>query len=336
MNAVAQAAGVATSTVSRFVKGELQLVGETEERVLSAMSELGYSYPERTRRAAHAPSCTGVIAVMVPELRNSYYATFAEEAVQTIEALGFLPIVLSVGINAHQSKAYLEMLANGGLAGVVSIGTVRNGESRKVLLDKAIPLVIVDEAEGLHDPLNHQIQVDNYSGARQVVTYLTRIGHRRIAFVSGPRELSSVSERRRGYEDGMRAAGISVDDQFDLEGECSEDFGFAALTELLSFGRERPTAAFIAADEIAIGLLAAAHRLNVRVPEDLSVVGFDDIAAASRTVPTLTTVRTPVDKLAELAVLRLTDGIIGAQDATGGRSVVPVGLVVRDSSGPPA
>lgn len=335
MHAVAQAAGVATSTVSRFVKGELQLVGETEERVLSAMSELGYSYPDRPRLTG-TPSKTGLIAVVLPELRSSYYATFAENAVQAIEALGFVPIVLSVGIITHQSKTYIEVLAERGLAGVISIGTVRNGEMRQVLASKGVPLVIVDEACDVDSGVSHQILVDNYSGARQVVTYLTRIGHEKIAFVSGPREIAAVSERRRGYEDGMRAAGISLSDQFDLEGECSEDFGFATLTELLAFEGPRPTAAFIAADEISIGLLTAAHRLNVRVPGDLSVVGFDDILAASHTMPNLTTVRTPLDKLAELAVMRLSDAIAGIpQDEFGARSTVPVGLVVRESSGPP-
>ena len=334
LQAVANEAGVAASTVSRFVKGQLQLAADTERRVLQAMDDVGYQMPPMAR-GNHARTASGTIAILVPEI-DSYYSRFARLAVAAAEQVGLTPLVASVGLTSLQAGAYLRTLIAGGLAGVISIGTLHNEEARGLLKASSIPLVAIDEAETKARQPVQRVTIDNYSGARQVVTYLTRLGHRDIAFISGPREHAAVVDRRRGYEDGMRAAGLDFSEQFDLAGVCSEDFGFAALTYLLAFPGPRPTAVYVAADEIAVGVLNAADHLCLAVPEDVSIVGHDDIPIARRITPDLTTVHTPLDLVADAAVSAVFELI-----ATGARtalspSVVPVTLTLRGSSGPPA
>lgn len=335
LQAVAAEAGVAPSTVSRFVKGQLQLAEGTERRVIQAMETLGYRRPRLARPQA-APVAVRTIAVLVPEL-DSYYSRFSRLAVEAAEQVGLVPLVVSVGLTSLQAATYLRTLMVGGLAGVISIGTLRGGEARQLLREYAVPLVAIDEPGGGAVAPTQCINVDNYSGARQVITYLSRLGHRDIAFVSGPREHAAVADRRRGYEDGMAAAGLDHTVQFDLEGVCSEQFGFAALTSLLTFPGPRPTAVYVAADEIAAGVLNAAKHFRLAVPEELSIVGHDDIPIARRIVPGLTTVHTPLDVVADAAVSALFELIAGDGVSGDARtSVIPVTLTVRGSAAAPA
>ena len=336
LQAVAVEAGVATSTVSRFVKGELQLAEGTERRVIQAMETLGYRRPRPARPAA-APTDVRTIAVLVPEL-DSYYSRFSRLAVEAAEQVGLIPLVVSVGLTSLQAATYLRKLLAGGLEGVISIGTLRSEEARRLLSEHGVPLIAIDEPGGGGSIApTHCIRVDNYSGARQVITFLSRLGHRDIAFISGPREHAAVADRRRGYEDGMVAAGLDHTKQFDLEGVCSEDFGFAALTSLLAFPGPRPTAVYVAADEIAAGVVNAAKHFRLTVPEELSIVGHDDIPIARRTVPGLTTVHTPLDAVADAAVSALFELVAGDAVPEGAStSVIPVTLTVRGSTAAPA
>ncbi len=333
MGAVAAEAKVATSTVSRFLAGNLRVAPDTEERILAAIDRLGYDKPVTVRQHQTAPA-RRLVTIIVSDLGNAYYASFAEHTARAVEAAGYSPVTLSVSLTAADPLAGVQALIGAGVAGAISIGASRTAELRALLDDAGIPLVTVEEEHAGGGASSADIDLDNYSGARQVITYLTRLGHRDIAFISGPRDLAPVAARRRGYEDGLRAEGIDVASQFDLEGECSEDFGFAALTELLSFRGVRPTAVFVAADEIAVGVLNAASQLRLAVPEELSVVGFDDIPAASHVTPRLTTVHTPLTKLAEVASGALLGVLSGEAAEEGASTVVPVSLVVRESTAP--
>lgn len=328
MGAVASEANVATSTVSRFLAGNLRVAPETESRIREAIDRLGYQHEEPRGNTAER-SEPRLVMIVVSDLGNAYYASFAEHSARGLEAGGYSPVTLSIVPNSVDPLAGVRALLDAGVAGAISIGGAQTAELRALLIERGVPLVTVEE-----DPQAVRaacVDLDNYSGARQVITYLTRLGHREIAFISGPRDLAPVAARRRGYEDGLRAAGIEVDHQFDLEGECSEDFGFAALTELLSFPGERPTAVFVAADEIAVGVLNAASQIALPVPGELSIVGFDDIPAASHVTPRLTTVHTPLAKLAETATNALLS-VLSSGQAEGGPVVVPVTLVVREST----
>ena len=151
--------------------------------------------------------------------------------------------------------------------------------------------------------------------------------------MSGPAELASVQERRRGYEDALRKGGIDPAQQLVLAGHFTEQFGMSALPRLLA-GPQPPTAAFVASDYIALGMLSAAETHGVRVPGDLSVVGFDDIRFSQYVRPRLTTIRSPLERLARVGVELLFERLAGA-DSGARTEVLPVELVIRESAGPP-
>ena len=150
---------------------------------------------------------------------------------------------------------------------------------------------------------------------------------------SGPAELGSVTERRRGYCDALVKAGIDPEAQLNLPGHFTEQFGASALPRLVS-APEPPTAAFVASDYIALGMLSAAETHGVRVPADLSIVGFDDIRFSQYVRPRLTTIRSPLERLAQIGVELLFDRLAG-EDSGVRTEVLPVELIVRESAGPP-
>jgi DNA-binding LacI/PurR family transcriptional regulator len=175
--------------------------------------------------------------------------------------------------------------------------------------------------------------MDDYAGGYQATSYLAALGHRKIAFVSGPAELGSVQERYRGYLDALAKAGIDASGQVCLDGQFTEQFGMSALPHLIA-PADPPTAAFVASDYIALGVLSAAETHGIRVPEDLSIVGFDDIRFSQYVRPRLTTVRSPFDRLAQVGVELLFERLAD-RDAPARTEVLPVELVVRESAGPP-
>jgi len=177
------------------------------------------------------------------------------------------------------------------------------------------------------------VVMDDYAGGYQATSYLVALGHRRIAFISGPAELASVQERRRGYEDALRKGGLDPDQQLSLAGQFTEQFGMSALTRLLA-APQMPTGAFVASDYIALGMLSAAETHGVRVPGDLSVVGFDDIRFSQYVRPRLTTIRSPVERLAQVGVELLFERL-AARDTAARTEVLPVELIVRESAAPP-
>ena len=192
--------------------------------------------------------------------------------------------------------------------------------------------MVVDEPIAGLPPV-HTVVMDDYAGGYQATSYLAALGHRKIAFVSGPAELGSVQERYRGYLDALAKAGIDASGQVCLDGQFTEQFGMSALPHLIA-PADPPTAAFVASDYIALGVLSAAETHGIRVPEDLSVVGFDDIRFSQYVRPRLTTVRSPFDRLAQVGVELLFERLAD-RDAPARTEVLPVELVVRESAGPP-
>jgi DNA-binding LacI/PurR family transcriptional regulator len=192
---------------------------------------------------------------------------------------------------------------------------------------------VVDEPIAGLPPVS-SVVMDDYAGGYQATSYLVALGHRRIAFVSGPAELGSVQERYRGYCDALRVGCIDAEGQVNLAGQFTEQFGMSALPHLLAAARP-PTAAFVASDYIALGVLSAAEMHGIKVPDDLSIVGFDDIRFSQYVRPRLTTIRSPVDRLAQQGVELLFERLQDPQ-APARTQVLPVELVIRESAAAPA
>jgi DNA-binding LacI/PurR family transcriptional regulator len=327
---VARAAGVAASTVSRYLNGQLRVSPGTEARVLAAVRQLGYVPNAQARNLARRRS--GVIGLVVPELRNPYFGEIADFVVEAVERHGRLVLLCSTRSQEARQSAYIDLLATGAIDGMLYLGSFRSNERLAAAIRGGLPVVVVDEPIAGLPPV-HTVIMDDYAGGYQAGSYLVALGHRRIAFVSGPSELGSVQERHRGYCDALRKGGIDPDQQITLSGHFTEQFGMSALPHLLA-AAEPPTAAFVPSDYIALGVLSAAEANGIRVPQDLSIVGFDDIRFSQYVRPRLTTIRSPLDRLAQTGVDLLFERL-GGEDPQARTEVLPVELVVRESAAPP-
>ena len=327
---VARAAGVAPSTVSRYLNGQLRVSPATEARMLEAVRELGYVPNAQARNLARRRS--GVIGFVVPEISNPYFGAIADYVVDAVERHGLLVLLCSTRSQAVKEASYIDLLASGTIDGMLYLGSFRSNEHLAAAITGGLPVVVIDEPIA-DAPDVHTVVMDDYAGGYQAASYLVALGHRRIAFVSGPAELAAGQERRRGYEDALRKGGLDPDRQLTLAGHFTEQFGMSALPRLLA-APEPPTAAFVASDYIALGMLSAAETHGVRVPADLSVVGFDDIRFSQYVRPRLTTIRSPLDRLAQTGVELLFERLAGGSSEAR-TEILPVELIVRESAGPP-
>src|SRR5580704_2613165 len=326
---VARAAGVAASTVSRYLNGQLRVSPATEERMLDAVEALGYVPNAQAKNLARRRS--GVVGFVVPEISNPYFGAIADYVVEAVERRGLLVLLCSTRSQAGKEASYIDLLASGAIDGMLYLGSFRTNERLAAAIRGGLPVVVMDEPiAGLPDV--HTVVMDDYAGGYQAGSYLVALGHRRIAFISGPAELASVQERRRGYEDALRKGGLDPGGQLSLAGHFTEQFGMSALPRLLA-APQMPTGAFVASDYIALGMLSAAETHGVRVPGDLSVVGFDDIRFSQYVRPRLTTIRSPVERLAQVGVELLFERLADPE-APARTEVLPVELVVRESAAP--
>ncbi|MBT2501282.1 LacI family DNA-binding transcriptional regulator [Curtobacterium sp. ISL-83] len=294
---VARAAGVSIPTVSKVINNRDGVAAATMLRVQQVVDELGYetSLVARSLRSSR----TGVVGILVPE-----FEPFSTELLR--------------GISRAASGTGYELLAYAGLVtGADQPGWERRSLSRlsgtlidgaivvtptTALSSSSIPVVAIDPHTG---PEGHAtVDADNEGGARSAVEHLLALGHTRIAHVHGRADLASAQLREAGYRQALRDAGITVDERLVRAGGYQEDQSAEVARTLLA-EPDRPTAVFAANDSSAVGVLRAAAELGLRVPEDLSVVGFDDVPQASMTTPPLTTVAQPLTELGGRAVAML-------------------------------
>lgn len=322
LHEVAQRAGVSVSTVSRFVNGQLSLTAATEGRVRSAMDELGYSKQGRERRSRGTRS--GVIGLVVPQIGSMYFGRIAERIVEAAETQGLSVLTGSTFSHPRKEHDYVQLLLERDIDGLIYAGNHTTNPALAAAVEAGIPVVVIDE-EIVETTVHDSVLVDDYAGAFQATAHLAAMGHERIGLVTGPADLHSVRERRRGWADALGKAGIDPARQVVHAGPFSEDFGAGALSHLLSVA-EPPSAVFAASDTIALGILASAAGYGLRIPHDLSLVGFDDIPAAGYVSPRLTTVRTPAERMAAAAVTMLVERLDDVERPAR-TAVVPVAMV---------
>jgi DNA-binding LacI/PurR family transcriptional regulator len=297
---VAQQAGVSLATASRVASGSAAVRPETRERVERAMRDLLYVPPA-------APEPFSAVGLFVPEFGNPVFAALAE-AMETYAAReGLATILCNTHGSAQRELEYVRMLLERRVTGMVFISAevtdVRGRHSHYVqLLDRGARLVFVNG--GSEELEVTSVSVDERAAGRIATEHLAGLGHTRIGFVAGHAYSLPTQEKSRGYHDALRAAGL--DDGLVANADFSVEGGRQGLRELLSTpAAARPTGVICSSDLMAIGAMQEAASQGVRVPEDLSVVGFDGIDAASWTQPPLTTVEQPIDEIARTAVAAL-------------------------------
>ena len=282
---VAQAAGVSITTVSRALNGTGRISKSTRRRVLQYAQDLGYQ-PNELARSLLAKS-TQTIAVVVPDITNPFFP----ELIQGIDTVagdrGHLVLLCDSADDPLKAWSDLAALRRKQVDGVVLVGVRLDGD-RLTAVTAGLPVVTVDREVQLSSA--SVVQSDHRAGARLATEHLMGLGHERIAHLTGTPGLAVAKARQAGYEDALATGGIRSDPALVVEGGFLEEDGYRAATELLDRGAKF-TAVFAANDLSAIGALAALEEHGLRVPHDVSVVGFDDIHLSSYIRPRLTTVR---------------------------------------------
>ncbi|APY90239.1 LacI family transcriptional regulator [Streptomyces alfalfae] len=322
---VAQRAGVSISTVSKVLNGRQDVAPPTRvkvERLLEA-----HAYRRTTRSAHEAP----LIEIVFHELESIWAMELIRGVENVAKAHGAGVVLTESGTRHAPSPDWLEAMLQRRPLGVVLVFSALPGEVKQQLQARSIPFVIIDPA-GDPNPDVPSVGSANWNGGLAATRHLIECGHRRIGIITGPEDMLCSRARLDGYRSAMSMAGLEVDPGLVLFGDFHVEGGYDRAADMLSLPRP-PTAIFAGSDLQALGVLEAARVHGLRVPHDLSVVGYDDVSIARWASPALTTVHQPLRRMAEEATQMLMR--LRAREPVSTRLELATSLVVRKSTAPP-
>ena len=325
---VALRAGVSVSTVSHVVNGTRKISASTHERVDKAIRDLAY-VPSAVARSLKS-NTTRTLGMLIPNSSNPYFAEIVRVVEDRCFGAGYALILCNTDDEPRRQEIYLKVLAERRIDGLVVVSTGDDESLSKMLTSlRRIPIVLLDRE--ISNQVCDLVETAHMQGGLVATRHLVSLGHRRIACIGGPAGLAPSEQRIAGWRLGLAEAGLHVDTKLLWQGGFTSQGGYEAMHAMLRIDPP-PTAVFVCNDLMAIGVLRAAHENGVRVPDALSVVGFDDIELSDFTSPPLTTVAQPKQRMGALAVDMLLERIEGRrQDAR--KVVLQPELRVRASSG---
>jgi LacI family transcriptional regulator len=330
---VARRAGVSTATVSRVMSGAAVARPATRDRVLAAVRELDYS-PSAVARALKRRE-TRTLGLLVTDIANPFFPLVVRAVEGEAHARGYGVVFGNAADDPERELAYLDLLLERRVDGLIVASARATRRHAERLARVPVPVVLLNSDAPGTGALP-SIATDHRLGGRLGAEHLLGLGHRSIAHVTAPiGHAAAALDRRLGIGDAMRTAGIDPATLLVVDGGGTVEGGAAAVPALLS-ATPRPTAVIGFNDLTAIGLLRGFRAAGLRVPEDTSVVGFDDIELAAWTDPPLTTVRQPTEELGRWAVTRIADVLADAERPGGpSRVILEPTLVVRGTTAPP-
>lgn len=294
---VARRAGVSTATVSRALAAPERVAEDTRSKVIAAIAATGYT-PNASARNLRARS-TKIVLALVPGMSNTFFTPILNAIEDTLSSAGYGMIIGDTGNSPQKEAHYTRFILAGQVDGVILFTGHLPRDGDLTPASDRVPIVLVCN-EIVGDDSYSVFDVDNRDAARRATAHLIAAGHRHIGHIAGADYNVEAGERLRGYRDALEAAGIVPDDSAIWPGGFRFEDGVLAAKAFLAL-KKRPTAVFAAADDGAIGFIRTVRDAGVRTPEDVSVVGFDDIDYASVIEPPLTTVRQPRADLGRLA-----------------------------------
>jgi LacI family transcriptional regulator len=325
---VAAAAGVSVTTVSRVLNEKGDVSAGTAQRVREVIDELNYesSLAARSMRSHR----TQVIGIILPDMDHSYAVEVVRSASRAITGRPYDLFAMTSGSRGHDERGRWEQQQVSRLNGTLADGViVVVPDAREFRTDH--PLVALDSYKQSNS--HPSVISDGRQGTLDLMAYLFGLGHRRIGYIGGLEYLQSAVQRRLAWEESHRIAGVSLDLSLALEGTFSIGSGIQGLRTFLGMA-DPPTAIFAANDDTAFGVLAEARLRGIRVPEDLSVAGFDNVPEAAVAMPPLTTVNQGIEHMVLTAVEMLIDLIEGVE-VEEPNIILPTFLVVRESCARP-
>jgi len=300
MRDVAEKAELSVSTVSHVINNTRAVSNESRQRVRSAMEELGYK-PNALARSLRRRK-TNTVGMIVPDSANPFFAEVARAIEDASFAHNYSVILCNSEGDLEKQQAYTNVLIENRVAGILFVAAGISTELVNDLEQRRVPLVVVDrEVPGVEVDT---VLTNHDQGGYLATQHLVELGHRRIACIAGNSEVSPSAERVTGYRRSLDANSLAYDENLVVKGNFRYESGFEATTQLLALDAP-PSAIFACNDLMAVGCISAASRLGIRVPDELSVVGFDDVRLASFTNPPLTTVAQPIAEIGALATKML-------------------------------
>lgn len=322
---VADEAGVSYATVSRVINNKDHVKPEKRERVLRAMAQLGYVPNMQARSLAGGES--RVVGLLVDYLSSSYMDEIIRGIDEALDAENYDLMLYTTHRRKTKESAYVTKLTRKLADGLLLILPRNAAAYLDTLRQRQFPHVLVDYLSDKQDVPS--VSATNFRGAYDAMSFLLSLGHQRIGFITGTMEFGCARDRLEGYHAALKDHGIPADPDLIAEGNFMQPQGYQGAHRLLSLP-ERPTAIFASNDMMAFGVMEAARERGLRLPEDLSVVGFDDIPQASYVHPALTTVRQPLEEMGRSAAHLLLK-YIAHPSAEIERIELPTRLMIRES-----
>lgn len=325
---VATAAKVSATTVSRYLNNRLELPADTAARIDAAIARLDYRPNALAKRLSLGRS--EAIGLVTPEIANPFFAELAAAVEDEADKHGYAVFMASTGGRRERELASLGRLRDRHVDGLIMMTNQPDDGTLAAAVNQHRQVVLIDEdIPGVNVP---KVFVENRQGAYLATRHLIEAGHRRIAHIGGPADLFSAKERRQGFLDALREAGIEAEPGFIHHGAYAREFGLEAMRGVLDAG-DAPTAVFAGSDFIALGVMQAIKQRGLSVPGDISLVGFDDMPFADLLAPGLTTVRQPTAELGRAGLRALL--ALFEKKAPEALTRLPVTLIERQSVAAP-
>ncbi|HET6313750.1 MAG TPA: LacI family DNA-binding transcriptional regulator, partial [Chloroflexia bacterium] len=327
----AKQAGVSRSTVSRVMNDHPNVDQETRARVRSVAESLNYQ-PNVAARSL-AAGRTHILGLVIPmgvsALFSDPYFPLLIQGIASACNANEHSVMLWLAEPEYERRMIRQVLQGGLIDGVILASALMDDPMLEALRKRGLPFILV----GRHPTDNEvsYVDVDNVNSAREMVAYLLRLGHKRVATIAGPNNMIAGADRLQGYLLALRNRGVASDPALIVEADFTEEGGYIAMQRLVPHA---PDAVFVASDAMAVGALRALREAGLRVPEDIAMAGFDDIPFAARADPPLTTVRQPIQRMGTLAAETLID-LISHPQPQPRRIILPTELLIRESSGAP-
>jgi DNA-binding LacI/PurR family transcriptional regulator len=336
---IADAVGVAAMTVSRVVNGDGYVSDDTRKKVLKAVKDLNYRRNGMARNLKR--QFTETVGLVLGDISNPYSTELARAVRETLLNRGFNLFICISEYSAKEDIVAFESLANHSVDGIIVATRSNEGGDRFLhgLVETNIPVVVIGRDFKHKDA--DSVSSDNLKGGFDATQHLIDLGHQRIAFIGANLSVGSQLKRLQGYLKALEHHSIAVDERLitgrsedvsGVPGYSTEEIGFEGMKRLLSLP-DPPTAVFARNDFTAIGAMRAISDAGLRIPEDIAIVGFDDVPMAARMSPSLTTVRQPMRIEGQIAAEMLLERIIGSERLARRERVLECELIVRESSG---
>ncbi|WP_173915446.1 LacI family DNA-binding transcriptional regulator [Halobacillus sp. Marseille-Q1614] len=296
---VAKEAKVSISTVSRVLNNSGYTSSEVKEKVNKAVEEL--KFQKNMVATAMIKKQTSTFGLIIPDIKNIFYGELTRAIEDHAHKFGFNVILCNTDNDLDKEAEYLNFLIRKGVDGVIFSTPEMNDRNIKEVMKARSDLAFISLGSQLKNVQIDEVLVDNFEGGYEATKHLIELGHKKIGYIGGQPNSYSTEERLKGYKQALEDHGIKLHKKYTKLDEFKINSGYNKGKELMSI-EDRPTAIFAGNDAIAVGVFKAARELNLSIPEDLSVIGFDDSQFAEIVFPALTTIRTPITDMAEKTV----------------------------------